>query len=212
MLLALDTATPAVTVAVADGPLVLAESTTVDARRHGELLAPAIVAALAGAGVDRRSLTAVAVGVGPGPYTGLRVGLVTARALGSALGIPVLGVCTHDHLAFGAGLFGSFRVVTDARRKEVHWAEYAVPGDPAGIARLAGPHVERPEHAAFAGPAVGSGAALYPAHFPDARPPEHPSAGDLARWVAAGLATVDPVPLYLRRPDAVEPTARKPVR
>ncbi len=98
MLLALDSATPAVTVALADGDRLLAERTTVDARRHGELLAPAIAAVLAEAGVDRSDLTAIAVGVGPGPFTGLRVGLVTARTLGAVLGIPVLGVCTLDVL------------------------------------------------------------------------------------------------------------------
>ena len=99
MLLALDTATPAVTVAVADGATVLADATAVDPRRHGELLAPAVESVLRTAGVDRRELTAIAVGTGPGPFTGLRVGLVTARTLGHALGIPVLGVCTLDVLA-----------------------------------------------------------------------------------------------------------------
>jgi tRNA threonylcarbamoyladenosine biosynthesis protein TsaB len=124
VLLALDTATPAVTVAVADGERVLAERTTVDARRHGELLAPAIEAVLREAGVDRRDLTRIGVGVGPGPFTGLRVGLVTARTLGAVLGLEVLGVCSLDVLALGARLTGEYRVVTDARRREVHWAAY----------------------------------------------------------------------------------------
>ncbi|MBA2773493.1 MAG: tRNA (adenosine(37)-N6)-threonylcarbamoyltransferase complex dimerization subunit type 1 TsaB, partial [Nocardioidaceae bacterium] len=122
MLLALDTATPAVTVAVADGEDVLAQRCTIDPRRHGELLAPAISEVLAAAEVQPRHLTEIAVGVGPGPFTGLRVGLVTARTLGAVLGIPVTGVCTHDHLALAAwlaGISGTFRVVTDARRKEV---------------------------------------------------------------------------------------------
>jgi tRNA threonylcarbamoyladenosine biosynthesis protein TsaB len=205
VLLALDTATSAVTVAVADGERVLASTTTVDPRRHGELLAPEIVAVLAEAGVDRRELTAIAVGVGPGPFTGLRVGLVTARTLGAVLAVPVLGVCTHDHLALASGLSGTFRVVTDARRKEVHWSQYE------GQRRVAGPHVERPESAAWTGPAVGGGPRLYPEAFPDGRQPEHPSAGALARWVARGLATVEPIPLYLRRPDVAEPAARKSV-
>lgn len=205
MLLALDTATSAVTVALADGDRLLAEVTRVDARRHAELLAPAIVAVLAAAGLDRRELTAIAVGVGPGPFTGLRVGLVTARTLGAVLAVPVLGVCSHDHLALASGLTGSFRVVTDARRKEVHWSQYD------GVRRVDGPHVERPEAAAWPGPAVGEGARIYPEAFPDGRAPLHPSAAALASWVARGLATVEPRPLYLRRPDVAEPAARKSV-
>ena len=101
MLLALDTSTPAVTVAVHDGNRIVAESTIVDARRHTELTGPAIVGVLSSAGVDRRELTEIAVGVGPGPFTGLRIGLVTARMLGHVLGIPVHGVCSLDVVAHG---------------------------------------------------------------------------------------------------------------
>ena len=210
MLLALDTATPAVTVAVADGERVLAEVTTVDARRHGELLAPAVEQVLREAGVDRHDLTAVAVGVGPGPFTGLRVGLVTARTLAAVLGLEVLGVCTHDALALGAGLSGGYRVVTDARRREVHWSAYDGT-DPARPVRTDGPHVEAPASAGYDGPAVGAGAHLYADAFPGHREPLLPAAGDLARWVARGLPTLPPEPLYLRRPDAAEPAARKSV-
>jgi tRNA threonylcarbamoyl adenosine modification protein YeaZ len=99
LLLAFDTATPAVTVALRGDEGVLAEHTEIDARRHGELLAPGIEKVLADAGRSRTDLTGIAVGVGPGPFTGLRVGLVTARALGDALDIPVHGVCTLDILA-----------------------------------------------------------------------------------------------------------------
>jgi tRNA threonylcarbamoyl adenosine modification protein YeaZ len=210
VLLALDTATPAVTVAVADGERILAERTTVDARRHGELLAPAIEAVLRDAGLDRRDLMRIGVGVGPGPFTGLRVGLVTARTLGAVLGIEVVGVCSLDVLALGAGLAGEFRVVTDARRREVHWAAYDG-RDPARPVRTAGPFVATPADAAYDGPAVGAGAHLYLDHFPGHRQPLLPSAPDLARWLARGLPTAAPEPLYLRRPDAAEPGARKSV-
>jgi tRNA threonylcarbamoyladenosine biosynthesis protein TsaB len=210
VLLAIDTGTPAVTVAVADGAEVLAESTQVDARRTGELLAPAIEAVLAAAGVGRRDLTSIAVGVGPGPFTGLRVGLVTARTIAAVLGIPVAGVCTHDHLALASGLVGVFRVVTDARRKEVHWAEYHAAAGQLPR-RLSGPHVDKPAAVPYDGPAVGQGAATYAEHFPDHREPLHPSAAALARWVTAGGPTLAADPLYLRRPDAMEPRPRKSV-
>jgi tRNA threonylcarbamoyl adenosine modification protein YeaZ len=208
VLLAFDTATPCITVALADGSDVLAETATVDARRHGELLAPGIETVLREAGVDRTALTAIAVGVGPGPFTGLRVGLVTARTLGAVLGLPVLGVCTLDALAHAAtrtGLTGEFRVATDARRKEVYWAAYD------GTTRRDGPHVDRPGEVAWDGPVVGQGAAIYGEAFPGACGPAYPTGGDLARWVADGLPTLEPRPLYLRRPDAVEPAARKRV-
>lgn len=201
VLLALDTATPAVTVAVADGDTVLAHRCTVDARRHGELLAPTIASVLAEAGIDRRSLTQVAVGVGPGPFTGLRVGLVTARTLGAVLDIPVVGVCTLDALALQSGLDGEFRVVTDARRQQVYWAAYTTDG---GLHRVDGPRVDAPADVAWDGPAAGVGASIYAESFPGHCGPDHPSAADLCRWVVRGLPLLAPDPLYLRRPDAVE--------
>ncbi|WP_037667296.1 tRNA (adenosine(37)-N6)-threonylcarbamoyltransferase complex dimerization subunit type 1 TsaB, partial [Streptomyces lividans] len=91
LLLALDTATPAVTVALHDGTDVIASSSQVDARRHGELLLPAVDRVLAEAGLRLDAVTAVVAGIGPGPYTGLRVGLMTADAFGLALGVPVHG-------------------------------------------------------------------------------------------------------------------------
>jgi tRNA threonylcarbamoyladenosine biosynthesis protein TsaB len=211
VLLAFDTATPAVTVALHDGERVVASSTTIDARRHGELLAPGITALLDETWVPRQDITAVAVGVGPGPFTGLRVGLVTARTLGLALDIPVYGVCTLDVLAAQAVDLGAvdrpFLVATDARRKEVYWAAYDADG-----ARLDGPQVSRPADVATHGPVVGAGALLYPEHFPHPAGPEHPDAGVLAQVVTdERVELLDPEPLYLRRPDAATPGRPKPV-
>jgi tRNA threonylcarbamoyl adenosine modification protein YeaZ len=215
-LLALDTATPAVTVALHDGTSVLASSNQVDARRHGELLLPAVDRVLAEAGTRLDAVTGVVVGVGPGPYTGLRVGLMTADTFGLALGVPVHGLCTLDALAYeaaGTDLGGPFVVATDARRKEVYWARYEDPRT-----RVTEPAVDRPADLAdaVAGlPAVGAGAALYPDAFPDVRGPEHVSAAALAALaaerLAAGAELLPPRPLYLRRPDAQVPKNYKVV-
>ena len=132
LLLAIDTSTSAITVAVHDGASVLAESSTIDARGHGEHLAPAIVTVLREAGRSAPDVTAVVAGLGPGPFTGLRVGLVTARTFALARGIPVLGLCSLDALAHQAWREGavaagqSLVVATDARRKEVYWSRFEV--------------------------------------------------------------------------------------
>jgi tRNA threonylcarbamoyl adenosine modification protein YeaZ len=205
LVLGFDTATPAVTVALADRTGVLFASTVVDSRRHAELLAPAIAAGLAAVGARVRDVDRIVVGVGPGPFTGLRVGVVTARTLGAVLDIPVRGVGTLDILAFGSGLSGPFRVATDARRRSVYWASYD------GPRRTGGPYVAPPAEAAWQGPVVGAGARRYPDAFPDAREPEHPSAAALCEYLLAGLPTVEAVPRYLRPPDVSPPTPRKPV-
>ncbi|WP_405772498.1 tRNA (adenosine(37)-N6)-threonylcarbamoyltransferase complex dimerization subunit type 1 TsaB [Streptomyces sp. NBC_01538] len=214
LLLALDTATPAVTVALHDGTAVVAASSQVDARRHGELLLPAVDRVLAEAGTGLDAVTGVVVGIGPGPYTGLRVGLMTADTFGLALGVPVHGVCTLDGLAYAADVpEGPFVVATDARRKEVYWARYSD-----SRTRVTEPSVDRPADIAdqVAGlPAVGAGALLYPDTFPSAHAPEHVSAAALASLaaerLAAGIELPAPRPLYLRRPDAQVPKNYKVV-
>ena len=210
MLLAFDTATPTVTVALHDGTDVVVEHTSELTMKHGEQLAPLIERSLADAGIVRQDLTAIAVGTGPGPFTGLRVGLVTARTLAHVLEIPVYGVCTLDVLAVEAvdtgAVIGEFVVATDARRKEVYLASYDEEGH-----RMTGPVVDRPAVLATDAQVVGEGALLYPESFPTAVGPQRPSAGWLARTVAGERAELtDPEPLYLRRPDAVAPGPRKP--
>ncbi|UUU24410.1 tRNA (adenosine(37)-N6)-threonylcarbamoyltransferase complex dimerization subunit type 1 TsaB [Streptomyces sp. DSM 40750] len=213
LLLALDTATPAVTVALHDGTAVVAASSQVDARRHGELLLPAVDRVLAEAGTRLDAVTGIVVGIGPGPYTGLRVGLMTADTFGLALGVPVHGLCTLDGLAYAAEVEGPFVVATDARRKEVYWARYED-----ARTRVTEPAVDRPAEIAdvVAGlPAVGAGAVLYPDTFPDARGPEQVSAAALAALAAERLAKGEELessrPLYLRRPDAQVPKNYKVV-
>ena len=211
MLLAFDTATPFVTVALHDGHDVVAEARSDERMRHGERLAPLIDRVMTEAGIGRRDLTAIAVGTGPGPFTGLRVGLVTARTLGLVLAIPVHGVCTLDAIALEAaaqtGGVSGFVVATDARRKEVYLATYDGHG-----ARLSGPVVDHPAALATRLPVAGQGGELYPDAFPHRIGPELPSAGWLARGaVDERFELTAAEPRYLRRPDAVAPGAPKRV-
>lgn len=215
LVLALDTATPTLLAGLArwspdGGTQVLAERAVPSGNRHAELLIPAIRAALADAGHALRDVEAVVTGLGPGPFTGLRVGVVTAAALADARGLPVVGVCSLD--AIGDPV-AARAVVTDARRKEVYWAAYA-----AGGVRTDGPAVARPEELRLSLPYVGDPAFADRLGAPVTRA-EVTTAG-LLRAAAAHLldpsslsSTTRPslTPMYLRRPDATPPAARKPV-
>ena len=211
LLLAFDTATPAVTVALHDGDQVIAAESAVDARRQGELLVPFIDRALRSAGAGRGDLTAIAVGTGPGPYTGLRAGLVTARVLGSALQLRVDGLCTLDIMAAEVtSPGGEFLVATDARRKELYWARYSAAGQ-----RLSGPQVCAAVDLEVGLPVAGEGPLKYPELGAKPIGPRYPDAACLAalaaKRIAAGTPAAPAQPLYLRRPDAREPGQRKRV-
>ncbi len=216
LVLALDTATPALTVGlvrVDEGARTLAAHVQVDARRHGELLTPAITTMLDEAGVKPADLDAVVAGLGPGPFTGLRVGLATAAALADAIAIPVYGVCSLDGIRTPAE---PTLVATDARRREIYWATY-VQGQ-----RVDGPSVDRPQEVAArlaelgVTAMAGAGAEMYAdvlgLPLLDAR---YPTVATLVERAADRIragAPADPLtPLYLRRPDVTMPSARKPV-
>ena len=215
LILALDTATEVVAAAVLDTTTerVVGRGEWAGRVAHGEQLAPVVARALAEADAAPADLAAVGVGRGPGPFTGLRVGLVHAEVLGWALGIPVHGVCSLDVIAaevVAGGIGQDFLVVTDARRREVYWARYAPDGT-----RLHGPDVGPPAEVPGRDlPAAGVGAARYAELFAAARPPTHPDPGVLAGLVADLLrAGIPPqvAPLYLRRPDAVAAATGKKV-
>ena len=204
LVLAIDTATPAVTAGIVDGSRVLAERVTHDARAHAERITPNVLDALADAGLTMSDLGAVVVGCGPGPFTGLRVGMATAAAYGHALGIPVYGVCSLD--AIGGQTTGEVLVVTDARRREVYWGRYRdgvrttgpAVSAPADVEPGSGSVAGSPEHAALFGrPCIG---------------PLYPTAAGLVAAVADWSAQQALVPLYLRRPDAKTIAEREAAR
>ncbi|ASO22755.1 tRNA threonylcarbamoyl adenosine modification protein YeaZ [Actinoalloteichus hoggarensis] len=240
LLLAIDTATPAVTAGVVEldtrsAPRLLAEQIVVDARAHGELLTPLISSALRAAGHRLADVDAIVCGVGPGPFTGLRVGMVTAAALGDALERPVYPVCSLDAVRAACGAdpsaasepeaspagvsapAGPLLVVSDARRRELYWARYDADGS-----RTHGPEVaaadvlaERLDEldvTAVAGPKAGDAAERLGLPV---RAATGPTPIGLALAAAEAVAARrDPapfVPLYLRRPDAVAPGAPKRV-
>jgi tRNA threonylcarbamoyl adenosine modification protein YeaZ len=228
--LVIDTSSAAVTAGIVEfapgtgpagrgEPRVVAERVTVDARAHAELLTPFIAAGLDEAGIIPGALGSVIAGVGPGPFTGLRVGLVTAGVLGYALEVEVVGVCSLDAVAFGAvqaGVEESFIAAMDARRREVYWARYGVTkvgGVPVPV-RLELPEVSVPADVPLEGLRVaGRGAELYTDVLGQPlEGPLDPPAGALAILAHLDSRFVLPAePLYLRRPDAQANISRKRV-
>ena len=217
--LVVDTSSEAVIAAVvevtATGFTVRSRFESVDGRRHGERMAPMVALAIEqSGGATVRDLDAIVAGTGPGPFTGLRVGLVTAASMGQALRVPTYGVCSLDAIG---GVPGQVTLVAnDARRREVYWALYDKDG-----ARIDGPHVDQPvkaaEQAREATVAVGEGARRYADQLGvEVRDePRFPQVELFAREAADRVRARAPgevlTPLYLRRPDAVAAITHKPV-
>lgn len=213
----------------ADAPVrleVLADAEQADSRRHAESLGPMLAGALADPAVAARGLDAVVVATGPAPFTGLRAGLVTARAIGRVRAVPVHGVPSPDALARAAldelaaeGAGAVVLVATDARRKEVYAARYRARGAD-DVERLDDLVVGPPERAADLGGAdavAGSGAVLHP-RIARGRPVLAAGSGDARAQVRIALArlaageALGAEPLYLRHADVQMPAARKRVR
>ena len=194
MLLAIDSSTgTSVAVVDRDGGI-LAELAVDDTMRHAEVVGALIRDTLRDAGVAAADLSAIACGMGPGPFTGLRIGIAAARAFACGAGKPIVPLVSHDAVAFGwyaAGNSGDLLVATDARRRELYWSAYAGVTDAGLPIRSAGPGLSVPlELPPVTGVRV------------DADAVSAGSLGMLAEltW-AAGAAFAADEPLYLRSPD-----------
>jgi tRNA threonylcarbamoyl adenosine modification protein YeaZ len=174
--LAIDTSTSRTSVAIIESGTVIYSGFKDGATAHGPSLPALVQEALAVSDVDE-----VVVGMGPGPFTGLRVGIAFAQSFALARAIPVRGVCSLDAIAAQVQE-ADFIVTVDARRKEVYWARYSN-----------GVRVGEPE---VSFPADVTGATIHPDLFPDMNSLVN-LAGDITE------------PIYLRRPDAVA-TADRP--
>lgn len=204
MLLAIDTSV-GTSVAIVDRDAgVIAEHSSADTRRHAEVIGTLISACLSESGVAVAALSAVAAGMGPGPFTGLRVGVAAANTFALGIGTPVVRVVSHDAIAFAAyerGHTGPLLVVTDARRREVYWSSYGGTDAAALPERTGGPALARPDALpSFDGTRI------------DATEVSAAALGLLAESLLFhGREFADSVPLYLRAPDVTVPAERKRV-
>ncbi|GAA1440028.1 tRNA (adenosine(37)-N6)-threonylcarbamoyltransferase complex dimerization subunit type 1 TsaB [Leifsonia poae] len=199
MLLAIDTsAGTSVAVVDRDGG-VLAERTEPDTMRHAEVVGELIEAVLRESGVAVAALSGVVAGMGPGPFTGLRVGIAAAKAFAFGAGKPLVPVVSHDAVAFeryAAGHEGPLLVVTDARRRELYWSTYTGVDDAGLPIRSDGPGLSRPDRLPETDPTQPDPARV------DARIVSAGSLGMLAELLYAnGRPFAADEPLYLRSPD-----------
>lgn len=206
MLLAIDTSA-GTSVAIVDPATgrSLAQRSTDDSRRHAEVVGPFLAEVLTEAGVTPAAITGVVAGMGPGPFTGLRVGIAAARTFAAARGVPVLPLVSHDAVAADQHQAGPFVVLTDARRREVYWSAYDADG-----VRVAGPGLAKPADLDEA----------IRASRPEAATWERVTAVAIPAWrlgalaadrLASGAPFADDTPLYLRDPDVTMPGAPKRV-
>lgn len=172
--LAIDTSTSRTIVGIIDGDEVLFEKFHDGATDHGRALSQLVAEALKVARPPKQ----VVVGMGPGPFTGLRVGISFAHTFGLARNIPVVGVCSLDAIAIDKS---EYTVAIDARRKEIYWARYKD-----GV-RIEGPSVNKPAEV------DGFIIDLYP---------------DMKKLVSLSASQNVTEPMYLRRPDAVPTAER----
>ena len=179
----MDTATSVVCVALHDGRRLIAGEAIEAQRAHAELLAPMISRIIA-----NQALTHVVVGVGPGPFTGLRVGITTGAVLAHALDLPVMGVCSLDAIAAGR----SGTVITDAKRREVYAATYVN-----GV-RIGEPVVGKRDELHLQEPVMENALTAE-------------GLGRIAALTVVNNSGLSLSPMYLRKPDAIEPTTRKSV-
>ncbi|MBP1302495.1 tRNA (adenosine(37)-N6)-threonylcarbamoyltransferase complex dimerization subunit type 1 TsaB [Curtobacterium sp. 1310] len=205
MLLAIDTSA-GTSVAVVDpaSGRVLAERSTDDSRRHAEVIGPFLAEVLAETGVTGADVTGVVAGTGPGPFTGLRVGIAAARTFAAARGVPLLPLVSHDAIAADRQRHPVV-VLTDARRREVYWSAHDETGT-----RVAGPGLAKPADLDEAIRASRPEAVDWPRETVTTVPAGR--LGSLAAdRLASGAPFADDTPLYLRDPDVTVPGAPKRV-
>ena len=194
MLLAIDTSA-GTSVAVVDREAgILAEHSSDDTRRHAEVVGELIAACLADSGIAVGALSGVVAGMGPGPFTGLRVGIAAARAFALGAGRIVVPVVSHDAIALGTD--GPLLVATDARRSEVYWSTYSGTDAEGLPVRTHGPSLAKAAELERAVTDYGSYRLL------EARTVSAASLGLLAEALHAnGRPFAADEPLYLRSPD-----------
>lgn len=208
MLLAIDTSTGTSVAVVARGET-LSVNSVQDTRRHAEVIGELIKRALSDAGVGVANLTGIAVGMGPGPFTGLRVGIAAAQAFAFGAGLPLLRVASHDAAAFGQFMStdgGPLLITTDARRQERYWSAYRGVDEYGIPHRTAGPGIARPESLPESVTDYDSYARANVDWVSAA------SLGRLAeKMLECGTEPADLEPLYLRSPDVTTASTRKRV-
>lgn len=223
MILGIETAVDHVGVALGDHRGIRAHSMLASDRRHAESLTPMIQFVMGQATVEMADLSAIAVDVGPGLFTGMRVGMAAAQSIAWALELPMVPICSLDAVAMNADWSEDLVAASlDARRGEVYWALYRMRGAGAEPQRLTEPVVSSPEDMAIhlADRAerticVGSGFQRHSAFFEEApwahvlgTDTQFPSALNvvaLATHMVAAEKTVTASsiePIYLRAPDA----------